>query len=190
MGAPPRSVFAAAARAEVESHVEWDAPHCFQTLHLDGGQLAVRTMACIMTDIHPTGYPALMAKMAGEEYARDPGDPAYAYLLQVESFRMTGPGPEAPAADLAAYHAARRGRTFHLMPEAVEVCTAWVADIHGRLWSAEKTRQHPEAVHEVFYRPGKPPGGQLITGLLAVAETAGIRFHGMPDLAAPPPGLN
>ena len=188
MTAPPRSVFAAAARAEVEAHVEWDAPHCFQTLHLDGDKLAVRTMACIMTDIHPTDYPRLMAQMAAEEHDRDPRDPAYAYLLQVESFGVTEPGPEASAADLARYHAARRGRTFHQLPEAVEVCTAWVADIHGRLWSAAKTRQRPEVVDEAFYRPGKSPGGPLIAGLIAVAESAGIRYHGCPGV--PAPGLN
>ena len=48
MSVPPRSVFAAAARQEVETHVEWDAPHCFQTLHLAGDDLTCRTMACIM----------------------------------------------------------------------------------------------------------------------------------------------
>jgi hypothetical protein len=74
------------------------------------------------------------------------------------------------------------------MPNAVETCTAWVADIHGRLWAATKTRDHPDEVHESFYRPGKAPGGPLITGLLAVAEAAGIMWHGM--AGAPAPGLN
>jgi hypothetical protein len=188
MGVPPQSVFAAAARREIETHAEWDAPHCFQTLHLDGGSLVPRTFACIMTDINPTDYPRLMAGMAADQHDRDPGDPAYAYLLQVEAFGLTEPGPEASAAELAAYHQARRGRTFHLMPGAVETCTAWVADIHGRVWTATKTREHPEEVHEHFYRPGKAPGGPLITGLLAVAEAAGIMYHGMPG--TPSPGLN
>ena len=177
MTVPPRSVFAAAARAEIDRHDEWDAPHCFQTLHLDGEQLVCRTYACIMPDIDPTDYPRLMAKMAAKQHEKDPQDPAYAYLLQVESFEVTEPGPEASAADLAAYHAARNGRTFHEMPEAVETCTVWVADIHGRLWAAAKTRQDPGTVHEVFYRPGKAPGGHLIRGLLSVAETAGRRYH-------------
>jgi hypothetical protein len=188
MGVPPRDVFAAAARREVESHVEWDAPHCFQTLHLSGDQLVVRTMACIMTDINPPDYPRMMAGLAFEQHRQHPEDPAYAFLLQVESFGVTEPGPEASAAELAAFHQARRGRTFHLMPDAVEACVAWVADIHGRLWAATKTRQDPDTIHEVFYRPGKAPGGQLITGLLAVAEAAGIMYHGMPG--ARPPGLN
>jgi hypothetical protein len=188
MGVPPRSVFAAAARAEVESHVAWDAPHCFQTLHMSGDDLVPRTFACIMTDINPTDYPRLMGQMAADQHARDPRDPAYAYLLQIEAFGMVEPGPEASAAELAAYHQARRGRTFHLMPDAVECCTAWVADIHGRLWSASKTRDDPDTVRESFYRPGKAPGGPLVTGLLAVAAAAGIIYHGMPG--APAPGLN
>jgi hypothetical protein len=188
MPVPPRSVFAAAARREVETHDEWDSPHCFQTLHLDDGNLVCRTFACIMPDINPPDYPRMMAKMAAEQHDRDPRDPAYAYLLQIEAFGMTEPGPEASAADLARYHAARKGRTFHEQPEAVESCIAWVADIHGRLWSAAKTRDHPDEVHESFYRPGKAPGGHMIRGLLAVAETAGIRYHGMAGI--PVPGLN
>jgi hypothetical protein len=189
MTVPPRSVFAAAARAEVERHDRWDAPHSFQTLHLDGGELVCRTYGCIMPDVNPPDYPRLMAKMATEQHDRDPRDPAYAYLLQVESFGVDKPGPEASAKELAAYHAARVGRTFHLMPGAVETCTAWVADIHGRLWAASKTRDNPEYVHEVFYRPGgRQPGGSSIEGLLAVARATGIRYHGMPGVASP--GLN
>jgi hypothetical protein len=188
MGIPSRDAFAAAARAEVGRHQEWDSPHSFQTLHLDGDNLTVRTYACITADVSPLDYPRLMAKMAAEQHERDPRDPACGYLLQVESFGMTEPGPETSAAELAAYHAARRGRTFHKMPGAVETCTAWAADIHGRLWAATKTRQDPEYVHESFYRPGRAPGGHLIAGLLAVAETAGIMYHGMPGHRVP--GLN
>jgi len=141
-----------------------------------------------MTDINPTDYSRMMTAMTLEQHRQHPEDPAYAFLLQVEGFGLTEPGPEASAADLAAYHQARRGRTFHLMPGAVETCSAWVADIHGRLWSAAKTRQDPGTIHEMFYRPGKAPGGQMITGLLAVAEATGIMYHGMPG--ARPPGLN
>jgi hypothetical protein len=188
MTVPPRSVFAAAARAEVDRHDRWDAPNSFQTLHLDGDSLVCRTYACIMPDINPPDYPALMAKLAIERHDKDPRDPAYAYLLQLEGWGLGEPGPEASAAELAAYHAARVGRTFHEMPGAVETCSVWVADIHGRLWSAVKTRKHPDHVDEAFYRPGKAPGGQMITGLLAVAHATGIRYHGMPGVAAP--GLN
>jgi hypothetical protein len=98
---------------------------------------------------------------------------------------MTEPGPEASAADLARYHAARKGRTFHEQPGAVESCIAWVADIHGRLWSAAKTRDQPDKIREAFYRPGQAPGGQMIRGLLAVAKATGILCHGMQ-----PPGPN
>lgn len=189
MGVPPRSMFAAAARAEIDRHDEWDSPHCFQTLHLDGDQLTVRTYACIMPDVNPPDYPRLMAKIAREQHEKHPDDPAYAYLLEVEGFGVAEPGPEASAAELAAYHAARKGRTFHLMPEAIECCTVWVADIHGRLWSAQKTRDDPGTVRETFWRPGAVrPGGQMIDGLLAVAMTTGVLCHGLPG--APAPGLN
>jgi hypothetical protein len=180
MTVPPRSVFAAAARQEVDRHDEWDAPHCFQTLHLDGDLLVPRMYVCIMTDVDPTDYPALMAKAAAEQNEKDPADPAYAYLLQIESFGVAEPGPEAPAVDRAAFDDARRNRTFHLMPGAVEACVVWVADIHGRLWFAAKTRNNPEHVHEVFYRPGRAPGGGAIRGLLAVAQLAGVAYHGIP----------
>lgn len=188
MTVPPRSVFAAAARREVEDHDEWDSPHCFQTLHLDGDELVCRLYACIMPDIDPAGYPRIMAAFAAEQHEKDPRDPAYAYLIQIEAFGMTEPGPEASAADLARYHAARRARTFHEQPDAVESCIAWVADIHGRLWSAAKTRDQPDVIREAFYRPGRAPGGQMIRGLLAVAGAAGVRCHGMPGV--PSPGLN
>jgi hypothetical protein len=181
MTVPPRSVFAAAARDWVaDGHQEWDAPHCFQTLHMDGEQLVCRTYACIMHDVSPPEYPRVMAGIAAEQQQKDPGDPAYAYLLQIESFGVSEPGPEASAAERAAYHDARRNRTFHLMPGTVEACTAWVADIHGRLWAATKTRQHPEHIHEVFYPPGRAPGGGAIRGLLAVAQLAGVAYHGIP----------
>ena len=121
-----------------------------------------------------------MAGLAAEEHQRDPGDPAYAYLLQIEAFGVAEPGPEASAADLARYHAARRGRTFHQLPEAVEVCTAWVADIHGRLWSARKFRDG-DAIEERHTPASAPaPGPAVFTGpLLTVARATGILAWGL-----------
>jgi len=153
MTVPPRSVFAAAARAALEAHEEWDAPHCFQALHLDGDSLVCRMYACIMTDVEPDDYPRWMAMLADEQHEKDPRDPAYAYLLQTESFRTRAPGPEASAAEREQYDRDRAGRTFHERADAVEVCSAWVADIHGRLWFAEKAPL-----------PGGRPGGVLPAG--------------------------
>lgn len=189
---PPRSVFAAAARREVEQfHDEWDAPHAFITLHLEAdGQLAARTFGCIMTDIDPAQYTKVMAGLALQELEADRAHPAYAYLLQVEAWGADVPGPGASAAERAAFDAAARNRGFHALPGATEKCTAWVADIHGRLWSASKTRKDPQTIHEHFYRPGKDPGGPLITGLLAVARATGVMCHGLMPGTPDVPGLN
>lgn len=189
MTVPPRSVFAAYARDWVaDGHDRWDAPHCFQTLHMDDGKAVCRTYACIMTDVEPADYPLYMAKLAAEQQEREPADPAYAYLLQTESFGVSRPGPEASAAEVAAFEDARLNRTFHLLPGATEACTAWVADIHGRLWNATKTRDNPGFVHETFYRPGsRMLGGIAVDALRAVAQRAGALYHGMPG--QPPGGL-
>jgi hypothetical protein len=185
MGIPSRDMFAAFARAEVSRHDEWDSPHSFQTLHWDGEKLTVLTYACIMTDMNPVSYPAVMTGLAREELEKHPDDPAYAYLLQTESFRVREPGPEAPAAEREQYQRDRAGRAFHERADAVEVCSAWVADIHGRLWFAEKTRGEP-GIREEFYRPGSNEmGGPVIRALLAVAQATGILGHGLPG---PPPG--
>jgi hypothetical protein len=175
-------MFAAAARRAVEElHTEWDSPHNFQTLHWDGEKLHCRTYACIMLDVNPPDYPAYMVGLARTQHEKDPGDPAYAYLLQIECFGVTEPGPDATKADRERYNAARLGRTFHKLPEATEACTAWVADIHGRLWAATKTRDKPGEIQEKFYPAGKVTvGGHLIDGLIAVAQATGISYHGLP----------
>jgi hypothetical protein len=180
---PPREAFAAAARHAVERHAEWDSPHAFETLHWDGEKLTTMTYACIMPDVDPVKYPAYMTRLAREELDRHPDDPAYGYLLQVESFGMRVPGPGDTAAYRERYEDARRNRTFHLQPDAREVCTAWAADIHGRLWFAQKGRGDPPGqVTEAFYRAdaARRPGGPAIGALLAVAEATGMRCHGLP----------
>jgi hypothetical protein len=189
---PPRSVFAAAARRQVEEfHDEWDAPHTFITLHLtEDGQVAPWTFGCILTDIDPGDYTRVMSSLALEELKRDRAHPAYAYLLQVEAWGVIKPEPGASEAERAAFDAAARNRTFHALPGAVENCTAWVADIHGRLWSATKTRKDPQTICEHFYRPGKAPEGPLIAGLLAVAQATGVMCHGLMPGTPDVPSLN
>lgn len=180
MSAPPQSAFAAAVRKAVENHSEWDSPHCFLTLHWDGGELACRTFVCIMPDIDPEDYPAVMSKAAFGELEKDPDDPAYGYLLQIEGHGVLAPGPGASETDREQYDRDRIGRTFHQRPDATEVCIALAADIHGRLWTATKTRAEPDRIREVFCQPGRAPGGRLIDGLLAVAYAAGVAGHGLP----------
>lgn len=182
MPLPPRDVFAAAARRAVEElHTEWDSPHSFQILCWDGANLNCRTYACLMPDIDPPKYPAMMTGLAREDHEKHPGEPAYAYLLQIECFGVTAPLPGATKDEIVQYNVDRMGRTFHQRADAVESCTAWVADIHGRLWTASKTRDKPSQINEAFYPPGKlPVGGQMINGLLAVAQATGTLSYGLP----------
>ncbi len=171
---------AAETRRAVEMHDEWDSLHCFLTLHWDGEKLTCGTYAAIDPGIEPADYPALMAKLAREAHEGHPDKPpAFAYLLQIEAFGVKAPGADATAEERRQFDADRRGRTFHARDDAVEVCQAWCADIYGRLWSATKARGDDEGISEKFYPPGKAPGGQMISGLRAVAATTGVVAHGL-----------
>lgn len=178
----PREAFAAITRQVIEHHAEWDSPHCFMTLHRDGEELACRTFACIMPDMNPADYPRIMAKIASEQHEKDPADPAYGYLLQIEAHGVQDPGPAATEDERERFRADRIGRTFRQRPDAVESAVAWCADIHGRVWTAAKVRGK-DGISESFYPPGKAPGGQLIRGLLAVAYATGMASHGLPPPA-------
>ena len=182
MSIPPREFFAAATRKAIEDHDEWDSPHWFMPLHWEDGKLSPHIVACIMPDIAPTDYPAHMIRIAREDYEKDPDSAAYAYLLQIEAFGTTEPGPEASDEERAQYLADRLGRTFHQRADAVEMATAWCADIHGRLWEATKRRNQPGVITEHFYAPGalNRPGGQMIRGLLTVAQGTGMIAYGLP----------
>jgi len=181
MSIPPREVFAKAARDQLAQHDAWDSPHAFITLHWDGTSLNGRTYACIMPDIDPPDYPACMSKIAREQFEKDPADPAYAYLLQIEGFGIPEPGKDATGAERDQYNRDRLGRTFHQRADAVECALAWVADIHGRVWSAEKIRgREDEGIREQYHAPGQTPGGHMIRGLLAVAYATGVMGHSLP----------
>ena len=67
-----RAVSRPLARAAIEAHTEWDAPHAFVTLHWDGANLTTPAYACIMAGIKPADYPKMMAGMALEELAKTP----------------------------------------------------------------------------------------------------------------------
>ena len=186
MTAPPRSVFAAFTRKAIEAHDEWDSPHCFMTVHWDGESLACHTYVCVMPDIDPVDYPALMIKAAREQLEKDPDDPPYGYLLQIEGHGVKEPEPGASEEERERFNKARLGRTFHQLPDAIEVATAYCADIHGRLWVAAKRRDKPGEISENFYAPGNPKiGGQMVKGLLAVAYTTGMTAWGLPGPQGP-----
>lgn len=177
---PPKEVFAAATRKAIEDHTEWDSLHCFMTLHWDGEKLLPRTYAAIDPGIDPPDYPALMAGIASKELEKNPGDPAYAYLLQIEGFGVIAPAKDASEAEREQFDRDRIGRNFHSRPDAIESAYAYCADVHGRMWVAAKRRDRPGEISEDFYPPGKGLGGQMIRGLLAVAYTTGVKAYGLP----------
>jgi hypothetical protein len=154
MPLPPRDVFAAAARRAVEElHTEWDALHSFQILWWDGKNLECRTYVAIDPAIGPGNYQALMIRIAREQVEKYPGDPPYAYLLQVESVGK---------------------------PEMPEAAIAWCVDIHGRAWCASKFRDTGH-IEEKYAPPGTVPhGARMIDGLFAVAQATGVTAHGLP----------
>ena len=180
----PRDALAAATRRVIEDHAEWDSPHSFQTLHWDGEKIRTQTYCCIMPDVDPLQYTDLMSKSAREQVEKDPDDPACAYLLQIECFGVTEPGPDATEAEKLQYHADRIGRTFHKRDDAVESAVAWCADVHGRVWTAAKVRGR-DGITEKFYAPGRSPGGHMIRGLLSVAYATGMLAWGLPGPQGP-----
>jgi hypothetical protein len=179
VNAPSRAALAAITREIIERHDDWDSVHQFVTWHWDGERLAPGTVVIIDPAMDPLDYPRIMAKIVREQRDKGPEHPPYAFLLQIEAFGMTEPGPDATEQERAAFRAARRGRTFHEMPEAIESCLAYCADVHGRLWTAGK-RRDKDGITEAFYPPGKGLSGQMVAGLLAVAYATGMVDYGLP----------
>lgn len=182
---PPREVFADVTRRITAEHTDWDSPHQFFTLHWDGEKVSFGTLAVITPGIHPTAYPALMAKIAKDELDEERGDTVYAYALQIEGWGVVAPGPEATETERQRFHADRVGRTFHQRDDATEFATTWCADVHGRTWSAAKRRTRPDDIEVNFWAPGQA-SGQLVTGLLSIAQATGMVLYGLP---APPAGF-
>jgi hypothetical protein len=181
MRIPPRSAFAGYARQVLEDHDEWDSPHAFMTLHWDGEKLTCGAYVCIMPDVHPDRYPAMMLETARESLRQNPGSPPYGYLLQCEAFAAAEPGPDATDGERRLWEADRVGRTLHERPDAVESAVVYCADIHGRLWTAVKPRKDPGAISESFYPPGQTAvGGQFIRGLLGVCDLTAVAGHKIP----------
>jgi hypothetical protein len=180
----PREVFAAEARRIIEEHSEWDAPHAFITFRQDDAKLVAGTYTCIMPDINPADYPQMMAGIARKELDEHPDWEPVAYLLQIEAYGVIEPGKDASAEERMRFQADRLGRTFHQRADVYEVACAYLADVHGRLWTAGKRRDHEGEISENFYPPGpRQPGGQMVKGLLAVAQATGMVVHGLPGPA-------
>jgi hypothetical protein len=180
----PREALAAMTRHFIENHSEWDSPHTFAILYRSGDETRVGCYVCILPDVDPERYPALMAKAAEEWHEQHRDKPAYAFLLQIESHGVTAPRPDASEAERNQYEVDRLTRSFHKRPDAVEAAVAWCADVHGRLWTASKIRGKEDKINEGFYGPGtRSVDGQMIRGLLTVAYRTGVRDHGLPSPA-------
>lgn len=168
----PRESLAAIARAAIKAHDEWDSPHVLMTIYRSGEDTA-RFETCTVIDAHPDQYPQIINARVREDTEKH--GPPYALLLQIEGFMVAAPGPDATPADRALFNADRVARTFRLRKDSVEVANAWVADVHGRAWQAQKQRGK-EGIEERFYRPdggGDRAGGQMVRALLDAARTYG-----------------
>lgn len=170
----PKEAFASYARSLVDGHADWDGEH-----------LSPGVWCCILPDVDPKDYPQWMIESAGRYHEEFPGNPAVGYMLMVESWGVYEPGPDTVAREQ--YERDRKARTFHLRADRFEMVCAWCADVHGRLWSADKRRDTGE-VRERFQPPGLTHAGQpsfdepVIAGLLAVAYATGMQHHGLPGI--------
>ena len=154
MTAAPRSAMAAVALALIEFHGgDWDSPAHFMSVRWDGDKATLGGYwTAIMPDVHPDRYPAVMRGSLAEELAAEPRVP-YGLAFQQEAHVVQA----ASEKERAVADSQLLARTMHKRPDAREVCLAWVADAHGRVWLAEKYRDDG-SVREQFWPPLKPTG--------------------------------
>ena len=178
---PEAALLAAEARKMIEFHDgKWDSLHAFATLHWDGEKFSVGTWCAIDTGFAAKDYMGIMQKAAFEELRRKPEDPPYAYALQIEAHVSSLP-KGASAGQQAAMTADMRAERLHLRPDARECAEAWVADVHGRLWSARRWRDDGDGIEERYTPAGVPsPGPAVFTDpLLTVARATGLLAWGL-----------
>lgn len=158
---------------------QWDSLHAFATLHWNGEKFSVGTWCAIDTSYAPGDYLKIMQGAAFERLRDEPGDPPYAYALQIEAHVSTLP-TGASTEDRAAVKADLRAEKLHLRPDARECAEAWVADIHGNLWSARRFRDGGE-VEEHYTPASEPDPGPKIftTRLITVARATGLLAWGL-----------
>jgi hypothetical protein len=145
---------AAVALALIEFHGgDWDSPAHFMSVRWDGDKATLGGYwTAIALDVHPERYPAVMRGALIEELAAEPRVP-YGLAFQMEGHAVSA----ATEKERAVTHSQRRAGNLHKRPDAREVCLAWVADAHGRVWLAEKYRDDG-SVREHFWPPLKPVG--------------------------------
>lgn len=180
-GLPPAEAYAAEARAIIDGHTRWDAPHHFITLHWDGQRIRHGTFAVITPDVDPADYPEYMAALAYQQISGRRDDLPVGYLLQVEGNGIFEHGDETDEwrAQVARDRAAK---TYHLRPDHYELCDAWVAAVDGRMWNCRKYRQdidEPEL-------GGKVPAGQVLENAYpaAGARATGVFIDALAAIAA------
>src|SRR5215475_4349245 len=132
-----REAFAVYTRKVMEDHA-WDGLAQFLTLHDRRGEIGIGTYAVL--DLAPHEYAPVMRRLAFEQMQTHPESLPVGYLLQIESWAVDEPGPDASEDDRRVYDDARRNGTFDQLPGAVESATAYTCDRYGRVWSAEKIR--------------------------------------------------
>lgn len=187
----PKTALAAFTRDQVADHDEWDSPHAFMTLHNIDGEIKVGMYAMITPDFPPDQYKRAITGMAldflrrydadDDVMATDDGKlpPPCAYLLQIEAHIAIIP-PDASKADREQLDRDADNRQIHARPDAVEICNAVCADVHGRVYMATKRRDTGE-VDEQFSGPlNNTIRGRFANALLAIAHATGMSHWGLP----------
>lgn len=177
---PDAAAMAAEARRMIEMHGgDWDSLHAFATLHWNGEKFSVGTWCAIDTGFAPGDYGKIMEKAAFERIQQEPENPPYAYALQIEAHVSTLP-PGSTAGERARVSADLRAEKLHLRPDARECAEAWVADIHGRLWSARRFRGADGIEEHYLPAHAQVPAPREFTGpLVRVARVTGILAWGL-----------
>ncbi|HXG03238.1 MAG TPA: hypothetical protein VNO23_07515 [Candidatus Binatia bacterium] len=155
----------------------WDVPHEFATLHRDGDKLTVGALTVIDPAMPPSAYPKLMGKVAQRAAREDLATgkrTLYGYSLLIEAFGVAKPVNPAPE-EAAQFDRDCRERRFHLRPDAVEIASIYVVDIHQRFWTSTRERASGQVQHHYCPTPDGAPGGAFITGLRAVAHATAAR---------------
>lgn len=194
MSAAPAALLAGQAREAVSGRAAdpgdsvWDQPPMFTTWTWDGTSLSPRAPAVLDSSVHPDLLPELITSLAARDYAEHEGPPyAYAYQLTFEGFAVAGPAADASLGMKLLHEIDRAARAYHKRIDSIELVSALVADVHGRLFTATAYRSERGHVEERRYPPGRHPGGKVSTALIAAATATGHLAYGYP--AAPAPRL-
>lgn len=171
MNPAPQDVMAAAARAAAEGHQEWDSLAQFGTLHWDGGNLTPGLLGIIDRRAGDRHYLRILPALAAQWIMEYPGRPPYAYVLQYEGFGVRPPAAGASMQEKTQFARDHAERRFHLRDDARELLIVNLADMHGRLWRAEKVRGDEQEIRVHFCGPGSPIRRDMFAAaLLGIAD--------------------